>query len=344
MVYDRNIDELLKEYGQDIRKFADMCVETGKRKDYVQGGGGNTSVKLSDTLMAVKASGSHLSDVNERFGYSVVDYQRAHRQIAELGEFDGRLVTVEGISNSKASIEVGLHALLGKYVLHTHSMYVNLAACNRMGREIVQKAAGELGMEIIYIPYRNPGMELMNTTRAALAEAGGWESAVLILENHGIFVSGNDAVYCIDIHERINRWFSEFFHCYPKDYPDVRVYALPDGGLVSGTSLLKKRLKKGDLTERFFTEDCIVFPYQRPYLYGNIEFVKGEPRNPQAKCLIYPAEGQIEYRATPGQAATLEETMCYVIGIYDAVTAAGYQVKALSPEDIAYIDSLQVLI
>ena len=34
-------------------------------KAYIQGGGGNTSVKLDDRQMAVKASGCKLSDMND---------------------------------------------------------------------------------------------------------------------------------------------------------------------------------------------------------------------------------------------------------------------------------------
>ncbi|NMA66786.1 MAG: class II aldolase/adducin family protein, partial [Clostridiaceae bacterium] len=46
----------------------------GKRIDYVQGGGGNTSVKLNDEFMAVKASGYKLSQITENEGYVVVNY------------------------------------------------------------------------------------------------------------------------------------------------------------------------------------------------------------------------------------------------------------------------------
>ena len=48
---------------------------SGGRSDYVQGGGGNTSVKLAGGKMAIKASGYRLSDVGTEQAYSVLDYQ-----------------------------------------------------------------------------------------------------------------------------------------------------------------------------------------------------------------------------------------------------------------------------
>ena len=46
-----------------LTRFARMSAAVGARNDYVQGGGGNTSVKLPGGLMAIKASGYCLSDV-----------------------------------------------------------------------------------------------------------------------------------------------------------------------------------------------------------------------------------------------------------------------------------------
>ena len=42
---------------QLLADFSRLSKTAGARADYVQGGGGNTSVKLSGGLMAIKASG-----------------------------------------------------------------------------------------------------------------------------------------------------------------------------------------------------------------------------------------------------------------------------------------------
>ncbi len=56
-----------------LAAFARLSAAAGSRADYVQGGGGNTSVKLADGRMAIKASGFCLSDIRPDQSYAVLD-------------------------------------------------------------------------------------------------------------------------------------------------------------------------------------------------------------------------------------------------------------------------------
>ena len=47
----------------------------GNLPQYVQGGGGNTSVKINDELMAVKASGYKLKQITTSEGFVVINYK-----------------------------------------------------------------------------------------------------------------------------------------------------------------------------------------------------------------------------------------------------------------------------
>ena len=58
---------------QRLENFARVSSAAGSRADYVQGGGGNTSAKLADGLMAIKASGFCLSDITPNRAYAVLD-------------------------------------------------------------------------------------------------------------------------------------------------------------------------------------------------------------------------------------------------------------------------------
>src|SRR3989304_2015073 len=55
-------------------KFIALSRYAGSRFDLQQAGGGNSSVKLDDHRMLVKASGFFLSEVESEKGYVVVDY------------------------------------------------------------------------------------------------------------------------------------------------------------------------------------------------------------------------------------------------------------------------------
>lgn len=63
------------EHRERLERYVSLSAAIGARVDYVQGGGGNTSVKLNDSLMAIKASGYKLSDIGLDKGYAVMSYQ-----------------------------------------------------------------------------------------------------------------------------------------------------------------------------------------------------------------------------------------------------------------------------
>lgn len=63
-------------YTEQIKDLERISKAAGKSPDFVQGGGGNTSVKLDDELMAVKASGYMLKDISPTDGYVVVNYKK----------------------------------------------------------------------------------------------------------------------------------------------------------------------------------------------------------------------------------------------------------------------------
>lgn len=62
-----------EEHAKLLSEFARVSQAAGARADYVQGGGGNTSVKLPGGLMAIKASGFCLSDIRPDKAYAVLD-------------------------------------------------------------------------------------------------------------------------------------------------------------------------------------------------------------------------------------------------------------------------------
>ena len=121
-----------------LKAFIKLSHIGGSRADYVQGGGGNTSVKLKDGSMAIKASGFCLKDIQMQNGYAVLDgnalrkfYRENNPEDFEDCEASGSQCTKEnvldvaGIPKLRPSVEAGFHSLLKTYVLHTHSVFAN---------------------------------------------------------------------------------------------------------------------------------------------------------------------------------------------------------------------------
>ncbi len=117
--------EFVKKHQERLEQFSRMSKTSGGRADYVQGGGGNTSVKLDDTLMAIKASGFCLKDIEIDKAYAVLDYAALRRfyygsepsgfeDVEKAGSAEAKAATqrIEGMESLRPSVEAGFHSLL----------------------------------------------------------------------------------------------------------------------------------------------------------------------------------------------------------------------------------------
>ena len=68
------ISELNKNDLQLLNDFVSMSRSVGLKPDYIQAGGGNTSIKVGD-MMAVKCSGCQLKDMKLDYGYVCLPYK-----------------------------------------------------------------------------------------------------------------------------------------------------------------------------------------------------------------------------------------------------------------------------
>ena len=202
-----------------LNEFARMSQIVGVRPDYVQGGGGNTSVKFADGLMAIKASGYRLSQVTSEDCFAVVETATLKDVTAE-----------KGYKPLRPSVEAGFHALLGKFVLHTHPVYCNLALCSTNG---IDRLPGLMNdYNYIIVPYINPGKGLSDAIRESMSP----DTQVVFMVNHGIVVSAETADECMRIHDDVNERaaasygvtrgdYEEFSRQIEKTlYPDQQVY------------------------------------------------------------------------------------------------------------------------
>lgn len=140
-----------------------MSRYAGMREDLVQASGGNSSCKIDNKRMLIKASGVHLADILEKYGYAIVDYASICKafenceSIDDLREEDGIEILQGAMSGgARASIETFLYAITDTYTLHTHPIVCNALTTRKDARNII----GELFPNALFVDYKTPGIEL----------------------------------------------------------------------------------------------------------------------------------------------------------------------------------------
>ena len=265
-----------------MQGFIRISKYAGMRNDLGQAGGGNTSVKLDDQVMLVKSSGFQLADVSENSGYSKIDYRLIAEYFKENIRADGKFVLTEDAGNAllvkaqmaggRASIETFLHAVTGKYTLHSHPTLVNILTARKDGREILE----ELFPDAVYVPYRKPGAALAETYYKICQAAG--EPEIIFLESHGLVVSGGLAERVIsrteEVLEKIAAYLQVSYEAYPNatklwdafaGIPELAeriVYLSENRFLSPGTA--EGDILQADKWNHAFCPDCVVYGSKKP--------------------------------------------------------------------------------
>lgn len=172
----------------------------GKDKEYIIAGGGNTSFKNEDFLW-IKASGVALSDITEKGFVKLsrnklkvisertysTDPDEREAQVKE--DLAASVLSEDG---KRPSVETSMHDVINfPYVVHTHPTVVNSLTCSNNSRALTHKILGD---NVLFIEYIDPGYVLFKKVAQeikAYQEKNGKVPQIILLENHGIFVSGN---------------------------------------------------------------------------------------------------------------------------------------------------------
>lgn len=143
-----------------LNEYVELCRRIGPWTDWVQGPGGNISIKTA-TEMIVKASGALIAETNCTQGYV----------ICKLADIEATL-----LQQPKPSIEVFLHTLPNRIIVHLHPapLLNKLCSINSIPNSIT-------------IPYYKPGIELAD----AVKQHWSADIPIYFLQNHGIIICGN---------------------------------------------------------------------------------------------------------------------------------------------------------
>ena len=334
---------------QELEAFSAMSNQAGARADYVQGGGGNTSVKTDDGRMAIKASGFRLSDVAPDNAYALIDYlplaafyrdtdPASLEDIEKAGSEKAKALTLTlpELPVLRPSVEAGFHSILDRFVLHTHSVYCNLAACAAECDEILAAAFEGAPYSYTCVPYTDPGAKLTFIIRDACRETKeqtGKEPAVIVMKNHGLVATAGTAQEALDIHEDANKRIAAWFGVDPESYPKPAVTA-SGTDFVSATPYLKDVLSSGKYTADVLLNNPL-YPDQMVFFTGTL-LPAGEALADNT-CVIDPETGLITYRTKESQALVLEETFCAVCFILEQLEKKGLQVQYMGQDARSFI-------
>jgi len=325
-----------------VKSLIELSKNIGARPEYVQGGGGNTSVKMGQNKMIIKASGFRLSEICARRGLVAVDYQKIVRFYSSVkeGESISRIagensrVINESVykkksgENVRPSIETGFHSLAGKFVIHSHSVYANILNCSQEGKNILS----EIFKDSVFVPYYPPGVFLTIGVKNALRKK---KSHTFFLENHGIVVSGETAEEAYGRHEEATRLIKRKLKI-NSPYPKVSVALGENGCFRSESSAVSDLIRKHKKTVKNFGK-MVLFPDQ--VVYGDdVGFCHGAGFGIQ----IDVDKGAIFYNnMSYNKVLTFEEVFIAWLFIIDQIHQLGMTLKTISKKEIAFISNME---
>ena len=328
---------------QTVKDLIDISQYAGSRADYTQGGGGNTSVKNDDKgLMLIKASGYRLKDITENTAFVAVDKNKIsdyynsvdlsvekdyEKESAEISK--NSVIELKGVPLLRPSVEVGFHAILKKYVIHTHSVYANILTCSLEGENVAAKIFNGKDFGFIFLPYINPGFELTLAMKKAIDEyvkSNGKYPEVIFMKNHGLVVNSDDIERVKSLNETVNETIRNYFGL-ADNFRAIKLEKT-ENGFVSATPIVCDFVKANGLTKEYLDEYPL-YPDQLVYLNNILQF------SPE-KLMV--ENNKVCYNTDEKQATTLDETLAAYLFVITAVKNAGLNISKMSEKEVYFIN------
>lgn len=332
-------------YDKELKELVMISQFAGKRIDYTQGGGGNTSVKLDSNLMAIKASGYKLSEITQKDAYVTVNYQKVKQYYDSVNLNEDKDFEAESLQavkdatellpemkNLRPSVEVGFHALLNKYVIHIHSVYAAIIVCSQNGEELCSKMLKDKDYGFIFVPYINPGFSLsleMAEKVKQYKEKYNKAPEVIFMKNHGLVVHSDDCKRAMDIVKDVNETIMNYFNISIEEFKEIKLETVGDS-LISNTPVVKKYLKDNTLDKEFLDNNPL-YPDQLVYLNNCLSLTPEKMRF---------ADGNVIYSGvTLNEVLTLEETLSAFIFVILKIKENNLPLSLMGKKDVDFINN-----
>jgi len=196
---------------KEIQQLIDISRYYGRNKEMVIAGGGNTSFKTPEKLW-IKASGFALSSIAEE-GFALLDRAKLNKLSVKTyssDPFERERQIKDDLSDAnltkdrRPSVETSLHNLIDyPFVIHLHPTKVNAVMC---GNDVAHWVEPLFGADALYVPYTDPGYILFKEVEAKISvyrKEKGCDPKIILLQNHGIFVSADTTEEVMEIYASI---------------------------------------------------------------------------------------------------------------------------------------------
>ena len=304
----------------EFKKFIELSRLLGQRPDFIQGTGGNVSIKIDSQKMLIKTSGWRLSDINENSGLVEIN----------LNQKNNDNFVFEKSWNLRPSIETGFHAFLDKFVIHTHSVYANIIACAVNGKLLWKEISKDFDFGAIWVGYSSPGENLALAVKKSVNDYKNKHLKMpeaILMQNHGLIVSGDNLDRVFELHNKIQEIIKTRLNL-GNNFPEIKI-SETNGGFKSQTRYLKDFIKNNYFLIENFSKN-ILFPDQAVFCNSIGE-----------KILINEAAGDIFYKASQKEALTIEENLTAWAYIIDCAKDCGLVLNFISSKDIDYVNNMK---
>lgn len=285
----------------------DLALPLASGTRYVQGAGGNISIKQDDVLW-VKASGTRFADAALRSIFVPLDLRAARAGALVAADLRSAVISVPETDGLRPSIEAAFHALMPqRVVVHVHSVGAVAAG---VGDGLGAQSALSSTVPLDLVPYRRPGRELAQELVESGVAVERREAAALLL-NHGLLVAAQTAQRALDLVREIEGVLA------PRDLPQPEADPVAVDGMrfLFGPGTLDAAAR-AVLMSGVLTPDSAVYLGPRPF----------GATGTGASCVLL-EDGAV------GVSAALSADACQVVESLVAVALEARQPIRCLPED-----------
>jgi NAD(P)-dependent dehydrogenase (short-subunit alcohol dehydrogenase family)/rhamnose utilization protein RhaD (predicted bifunctional aldolase and dehydrogenase) len=254
-----------------LSKLIEISREYGRHKEFVIAGGGNTSYKTADHLW-VKASGHALATIGEE-GFAQLDRKKLALVASKTYSDDNfererqvkeDLAAANLTPERRPSVETSMHDVINySFVIHLHPTAVNGVMCANDAEKVWPAIFGE---DALYIPYIDPGYILFKEVEKQIKlyrAAHGFDPKVILLQNHGIFVSSDSVDEVREIYDRILKSIDSSVRqpvpAQEVEVPDSVTEILPALRMLASTEELKTLKVRNNALVKHFSDSAAAF-------------------------------------------------------------------------------------